>query len=828
MKRNRTAVAVCGVALALVTLVAAGCSKKISDVILPNEKPVVRLTHAPVDQGDTTFYAFRMNWVGYDPDGRVDHFLYAIDPPNVAQVDSTWQSTTRNEQIVFFKASVYGNRKNEVGLPLAFDGHVFAIRAVDDRGEMSDPVYRAFFAKNVAPVVQILSPRPNPAFEPIVPPTVRIRWRGTDYDGQFTTKPLKYKFRLFGISNPDFPQISNFIQFAAGRPDSFRNLYAPGFGPSEHCPTCSPWDSTSAETTEFQYTHLEPGNTYLFVVTGFDEAGAFDPIFLVGTNMLKVVVAYGGSYGPILSMYNDFFFYRYRIGGNGAEVPIEVPADQPLRINWFAEATPGTDVKGYRWVLDLQDLDDETQRTNEDTDYYHWSAWSATTFSATLPKELFTRNGEIHHFYIEAEDNAGLRSRGTIQYRIVRATFEKNMLFVKDTRLSPDQRIPGDGIDAPRGQWPSTAELDTFFFARGGVPWKDYPGYGSDNPTLSQPGIFRGYEFDTLGTRGLPGGIVPLSILGLYKHVVWYTDAVGATYTRPSYDPLAPMTSIRVISTPGNPSTISTFMKQGGTVWFLGGGVALGSLLPWNKGDSWRFMSTPPENDLGPSRMMYDFPHWQSELHTLPVGSARPNSPMGRGWPGQPNYDRLLNNNLEPRIPETDPLPPLRNPERYYLDSFEGEFLSTQPNNIREDADQDPSTSGEESELDTLYNAYGASANRNPIMTYYHGFVNPDTLVPGAPGQPPRAHVIFSGFPLWYFQRSQIIPVADFVLHDVWGLPLPPAGSRDLHPINYRAARASAPLRTAQPIGRPARAPFVAPPRLARPLGLAARAPRWQ
>ena len=41
-------------------------------------------------------------------------------------------------------------------------------------------------------------------------------------------------------------------------------------------------------------------------------------------------------------------------------------------------------------------------------------------------------------------------------------------------------------------------------------------------------------------------------------------------------------------------------------------------------------------------------------------------------------------------------------------------------------------------------------------MTYYHGFES--------------GSVVFSGFPIWYFQRSQSMKLADFVLQDIWRL----------------------------------------------------------
>ena len=41
-------------------------------------------------------------------------------------------------------------------------------------------------------------------------------------------------------------------------------------------------------------------------------------------------------------------------------------------------------------------------------------------------------------------------------------------------------------------------------------------------------------------------------------------------------------------------------------------------------------------------------------------------------------------------------------------------------------------------------------------MTYYHGSES--------------GSVVFSGFPIWQFQRSQCAALVDFVLQDIWGL----------------------------------------------------------
>src|SRR5262249_33560856 len=153
--------------------------------------------------------------------------------------------------------------------------------------------------------------------------------------------------------------------------DSLRSYYAPTF---------PGWISVGAETTSYQFRNLNPQSTYLFVVTGFDEAGAYDPIFSGDRNMLKFSVSFAGTFGPVITMFNQFFCYQSPPGGfdltASRRFQLEIPSDQSVTFNWFASPPPGAEIRRYRWVMDLIDLTDESPRTNEVTDWYHWSTWS--------------------------------------------------------------------------------------------------------------------------------------------------------------------------------------------------------------------------------------------------------------------------------------------------------------------------------------------------------------------------------------------------------------------------------------------------------------------
>ena len=746
VRGTRAAVAV---ALAALTVIAPACSRK-GKIVLPvveNQRPVVRLTQAPASTSLPYFYAYEVFWSAFDPDGRVDHYLYALDPPTAAGAETAWVSTGENRKTLLLRSDdpdTLGTKTNPGGF------HVFVLKAVDDRGLASVPVAQAFFSYTVAPTVEFIQPKANHLLQPMLPPSTSFTWTGTDPDGQVTKKPVKYKYKLFSEDNQDFTFIVMLL-----RPDSLRRYYAPGF---------AGWDSVSGDTVTVRVTSMIPNKKYVMAVVAFDEAGAYSPVFNYDGNLLYFLVQYTGRQGPRLTVWNEYFSYTYATGTWNPDpsnwVRVEVPFGQRIPFSWTATAQSGAKLKSFRWALDIARLDDETPRTNEATDITHWSLASASTRSGTVGPfaGASAESLEQHYFYIEAEDDNGLKSLAVFQMKVIRPSFDKDLLFVDDTRFAPDQALRSrpDSALVPGGPWPSAAELDTFLFARGGVRWRYYQPVTQKSP----PGILNGYSFDTLGTRGLPGGLVPLAKLAAYRHVVWYTDP-AQIYTQPPNYLRYPMPTLRWISQPGQTNTLAIYMKLGGKTWLMGGGIAYNNLLPYNVtsndgGGATVFSSSTGE--LVPGRMMYSGPHWKSEI-TVSQPRRAERSAVFRPWPGAPDYS-VLPALLRERTSETDPVPPMRGATTFYATSYWGEFL-TRPNEVVEDVDPNPDIYQEGAALDTLYYALeGNAPPGKPIMTYYHGSeVGP---------------VVFSGFPLWYFQRAQAIQVADFVLQGIWGLPRAP------------------------------------------------------
>ena len=147
--------------------------------------------------------------------------------------------------------------------------------------------------------------------------------------------------------------------------------------------------------------------------------------------------------------------------------------------------------------------------------------------------------------------------------------------------------------------------------------------------------------------------------------------------------------------------------------------------------------------------------------------------------PGTPDYQTLLPAEMERKTPATDPIYPNRGSGAFYVNNLEYECL-TQANFIVEDSNPDPDIEIPISTLDTLFNVTFSSNDYVPIeppietgypaMTSYRG-VN-DT----------KPSVIFTGFDIWHFKRSQCVQLVDFVLQHTWGLQrVAPTGPAAAH-----------------------------------------------
>jgi len=701
-----------------------GCEKKLLVPPHDNERPVASFSRAPSRSGDLYSYTYELEWTGFDPDGELRGFKYAIDPPAPTTAapspETTWVSTTAFGGTFEFKATqpLPGVPGTE---PLAADYHVFVLEAFDDHGLNSVPITVAFNASTIAPTARIVTPAPSSRYRQFLPPSFTVTWEGSDLDGTVSKQPIFYRVKVLSGSTPITPALM------ATYPDTLLHYYVPrGW---------ATWDSLGPDVHTFSLSTLAPLQDYVFVVIAFDEAGAYTPYASGDVNALAFRALYANNGGPKLTIFNDFFSYTYSNGvytpaDRGTWVNLEVPSGIPLTFNWSAVPQEGTVISYYRWVLDTENLNDDTPRTNERTDLSHWSVHSSTIVSATLPP--FVGNGD-HLLYIEAGDGNGLRSLAVIHLTTVAAAFAKPLAICDDTRLKLDGRSPGSAtcISAPVGRFPTAAELDTFLYARGGVPIKCYP-----SGSVSRQGLFWGYDFDTLNMRPGHNDETPsLALLGRYRHLIWLVDPAAAVLHNAGGDLVSGETTMRYMNEAGHLNTLAAYLRQGGQVWVAGGGAISAS---------------------NPGRFAYDFVHWRGQYKTG-AGPYPINFNTGR-LAGTGAYSAFPPSIGAKSLAAGDSMPAWRTiTTDVYLNNFSIEAL-VGPNSIVEDFD--PSASGIDlrSAMDTLYTigAGGLLPFGSPIMTVYHGTEN--------------SGVVATGFDLWSYNRAQLKQVIDGVLQGIWGM----------------------------------------------------------
>jgi hypothetical protein len=146
-----------------------------------NRPPETELTSSP-ESLDVTFFKVHLFWSGFDPDGIVSEWQYAIDDtvvrPDAVIVGTGWLRTTKTDSVFILQAS------DEFGTAQTRD-HRFFIASIDNEGKPDPtPAVLDFTARTICyPVPEVVS-GPGEGETLDVFADVELCWGGTDCDGR--------------------------------------------------------------------------------------------------------------------------------------------------------------------------------------------------------------------------------------------------------------------------------------------------------------------------------------------------------------------------------------------------------------------------------------------------------------------------------------------------------------------------------------------------------------------------------------------------------------------------------------------------------------------
>lgn len=514
-------------ALVLVGL-APACSDDPTGIPPANVVPHIRVTGAPSTGAVVTFKQ-RIFWHGWDDDGIITRYEYAVDPPDAFTTDEIRtpeafpgivtefrpgfeQGTGR----VLVSKEVDGERheffftvtpRTDVEFILetpdpdsipssqgfrptrtSSGSHRIYVRALDDDGAYSRAERIAFDARSLAPSAYITFPRIQGDRVLFTGTRLLVSLFGYDPDPPDASfRPAAFLYKLIRVDELQ-PKRSVFSNF-----NLERLVYSDAAD--------IPWNRVSADSADLEL-FLNPGQ-YVFAARAIDRVGAVEPFIDWDRapenpgNAFRFIASETGGL-PDLSIRCAQLpkLAQFPFRGTTKVFRDEVPVFTDLEFDWTASAQEyGGRIDAYSWGLDVADLEAEGAGSG-------WSPWGAFT---RTPEPIRFRLPGPHVLYVRARDTNGAITLGTVVIRAFPVPLNRGLLVVDDYL---NERYPSDG---QHDAWWRDRLVETGRFTA---------------EEVSNPDMW----FETGGAgdrRYLKNEPPPLSRLVLHESVLWIVQGTG-------------------------------------------------------------------------------------------------------------------------------------------------------------------------------------------------------------------------------------------------------------------------------------------------------------
>lgn len=533
--------AVPALSVALVAVLFGGCSKDKGAGPEPVRlAPETELTYAPLE-GDTAGYRVRLFWNGFDKDGEVIRFRFAVDG-DTSETDLTkWQTTTAKDTTLLLLVDPVKEIR----------GHVFWVAAEDNEGKIDPtPAKRFFSTKTIPPWSEIL--RGPSAFNSLIGPNFTFEWEGTDPDGGETggrapVDSFEYLLLLMNaVNDPNFPPthkpLPNFDQ------TFYTNLINASTGDTLNSPDHGDWRWTGIRGNRLRVRNATPGE-YVFALRAVDQAGAREKNLAFVRNIRHFTVSLRNP-GPQLCVSASVLTVPLSCTSGPIDFPrreIQIFEGELISYSWTASAEAyGGTITGYTYALD---------------DTASFPAIDIRNTGVTYRPQDLTVG--LHFLFVRAIDDGGLITNAVIPFRIVHPTFKDPVSAANPPQyLYVDDSLAPGNVTSRFFNYPSDLEEDEWWRVNVLTPLSLEYGVGRrDWDTFSRGAT------DGSGAKKPP---LPAD-LAAYRVVIWNVDHNNGA-TNPS--------GLFATLVGGSYSELAGYMRAGGTLILSGFTLATHIVTP--------------------------------------------------------------------------------------------------------------------------------------------------------------------------------------------------------------------------------------------------------